>query len=77
MNAHSFVFDGLGQLMEDLLIGKARFIRSANAMGIRKMMRNVLALQQNMKTIAQDSRDVEFNKSKHYYTLFFMSPQVS
>jgi len=70
-----FVFEGLGHLMEDLLISKARFIRSANAMGVKKMMRNVLALQQNLKTIAQDSRDVDFNRAKRYYSLFFINPQ--
>ncbi|OCH94713.1 hypothetical protein OBBRIDRAFT_769063 [Obba rivulosa] len=70
-----FVFYGLGHLMEDLLISKARYIRSANAMGVRKMMRNVLALQQNMKTIVQDSRNVEFNRAKRYYSLFFIPPQ--
>ncbi|KAL6310091.1 Sec8 exocyst complex component-specific domain-containing protein [Sparassis latifolia] len=70
-----FVFEGLGQLLEHLLISNARYIRSANAFGIKKMMRNILALQQNIKTITEDSYDGEFERAKRYYSLFMLSPQ--
>lgn len=72
-----FVFEGLGTLMEHLLISNARYIRFANAVGIQKIMRNMLAMQQNMKTITDVSQDADFEKAKTYYSLFNMHPRVS
>ena len=71
-----YMFEGLPHLMERLLISKARHIRALNAFGIKKMNRNMLALQQNIKTITQDSNDAEFDRAKRFYALFSMSPQV-
>ncbi|KZT75066.1 hypothetical protein DAEQUDRAFT_742424 [Daedalea quercina L-15889] len=70
-----YMFEGLPHLMERLLISKARLIRGLNAFGIKKMNRNMLALQQNIKTITQDGSDVEFDRAKRYYALFSVSPQ--
>ncbi|KZT02404.1 uncharacterized protein LAESUDRAFT_730147 [Laetiporus sulphureus 93-53] len=70
-----FIFEGLGHLLERLLISDARFIRSMNASGVKKMMRNILALQQNIKTISEDGHDALFERAKRYYSLFAMSPQ--
>ncbi|OSD03299.1 hypothetical protein PYCCODRAFT_1444640 [Trametes coccinea BRFM310] len=69
-----FVFEGMGHLMQHLLISNARFIQSANAFGIKKMMRNMLALQQNIKTITDDSSSADFDRAKRYYSLFLLSP---
>ncbi|KAH9857960.1 Sec8 exocyst complex component-specific domain-containing protein [Lenzites betulinus] len=69
-----FVFEGMGHLMQHLLISNARFIPSANALGIKKMMRNMLALQQNIKTITDDSNSTDFERAKRYYSLFMLSP---
>ncbi|KAI8990488.1 Sec8 exocyst complex component-specific domain-containing protein [Trametes punicea] len=69
-----FVFEGMGHLMQHLLISNARFIQSANALGIKKMMRNMLALQQNIKTITDDSSSADFDRAKRYYSLFSLSP---
>ncbi|CDO72995.1 hypothetical protein BN946_scf185007.g49 [Trametes cinnabarina] len=69
-----FVFEGMGHLMQHLLISNARFISSANAFGIKKMMRNMLALQQNLKTITDDSSSADFERAKRYYSLFLLSP---
>ncbi|EIW64251.1 exocyst subunit SEC8 [Trametes versicolor FP-101664 SS1] len=69
-----FVFEGMGHLMQHLVISNARFIQSANALGIKKMMRNMLALQQNIKTITDDSNSTDFERAKRYYSLFLLSP---
>lgn len=74
---YSFVFEGLGYLLEHLLISNARYIRSANASGIKKMMRNILALQQNLKMITQSQQETELERAKRFYSLFYMTPQVS
>ncbi|KAI0639631.1 Sec8 exocyst complex component-specific domain-containing protein [Trametes polyzona] len=69
-----FVFEGMGHLMQHLLISNARFIQSANALGIKKMMRNMLALQQNIKTITDDNLSTDFERAKRYYSLFLHTP---
>ncbi|KAI0756775.1 Sec8 exocyst complex component-specific domain-containing protein [Daedaleopsis nitida] len=70
----SFAFEGIGHLMQHLLISNARFIQTANTFGIKKMMRNMLALQQNIKTISDDSTSAQFDRAKRYYSLFLLKP---
>lgn len=74
--ASRFVFEGLGLLMEEILISNAQKIRGANAYGMKKMSRNMLALQQCVKTIARDPRDTEFERAKQYFALFSLNPAV-
>ncbi|PPQ62982.1 hypothetical protein CVT24_006088, partial [Panaeolus cyanescens] len=73
----SYLFSGLGQLMEQLLIHNGRLLRIPNSFGVKKIMRNILALQQSIKTLTDDSQDSEFERAKTYYSLYFISPQVS
>ena len=70
-----FVFEGIGQLMESLLISNAKNIRAMNQNGVKKMFRNILALQQNIKIIAEGLQ-IEFDRAKRYYALFTKSPSV-
>ncbi|KAJ7706369.1 Sec8 exocyst complex component-specific domain-containing protein [Mycena rosella] len=70
-----FVFMGLSNLMEQLLIAGARHLRQPTAFGIKKIMRNILALQQSIKTLTNDQQNTEFERAKRYYSLFNMSPQ--
>ncbi|GJE87574.1 Sec8 exocyst complex component-specific domain-containing protein [Phanerochaete sordida] len=68
-----FVFEGIGQLMESLLISNAKHIRAMNQNGVKKMFRNILALQQNTKIISEGLQ-VDFDRAKRYYILFTKSP---
>ncbi|KAF8213248.1 exocyst complex component sec8 [Mycena galopus ATCC 62051] len=70
-----FVFMGLSNLMEQLLISGARHLSLPTAFGIKKIMRNILALQQRIKTLTNDQQNTEFDKAKRYYSLFNISPQ--
>ncbi|KAF7339799.1 Sec8 exocyst complex component specific domain-containing protein [Mycena venus] len=70
-----FVFMGLSNLMEQLLISGARHLRLPTPYGIKKIMRNILALQQSIKTLTNDQQNTEFEKAKRYYSLFNISPQ--
>ncbi|KAG1768897.1 hypothetical protein EV702DRAFT_712292 [Suillus placidus] len=72
---HQFVFAGLEHLMEHLFISNARHVRMANDFGIRKIIRNTLALQQSVRTISDDQQHAEFERAKSYYSLFFLAPQ--
>jgi exocyst complex component 4 len=62
--------------MEHILISSASHLRLPNQFGIKKILRNILALQQSIKSLTNDRQDSEFEKAKFYYSLFFISPKV-
>jgi exocyst complex component 4 len=62
--------------MEELLISTAANIHKINANGVKKISRNILALQQCVKTIARDPRDAEFERAKQYWALHTLNPAV-
>lgn len=76
IHARRFVFVGLGSLMDQMLISNARLLRLPTAFGIKKINRNMLALQQSIKSITDDEESAEFKQAKKYYALFNVSPQV-
>lgn len=76
MSSCRFIFEGLGTLMEHLLISNARHVRFANDLGIKKIFRNILALQQNLKTLSDLPEDAEFGRARRYWELFLLTPQV-
>ena len=43
---------------------------------MRKMVGNILGLQQSIKTLASDTRGAGFDRTKKYHTLFFRTPTV-
>jgi exocyst complex component 4 len=45
-------------------------------MGIRKMLRNLSALRQNLKTITGLPDDSELHQAQAYYSLFGLKPPV-
>jgi exocyst complex component 4 len=63
--------------MDHLLISKARSLHSPTAFGIKKIQRNLLALQQSLKMITTDHQNNELSHSKRYYSLYFLPPQVT
>ena len=74
---HRFVFAGVGKLAEHLLMSEAKNIRTANAAGMRKMLRNITALRQGIKAIEViQPGDAEFETAKAYYSLFSLGPEV-
>ncbi|KAJ7596856.1 exocyst complex component sec8 [Mycena floridula] len=73
--AKDFIFVGLGNLMEHILISSARHLRLPTVFGIKKISRNILALQQSIKTITDERSNSEFELAKKYYALFFKTPQ--
>ncbi|KAG8889462.1 hypothetical protein FRB98_004147 [Tulasnella sp. 332] len=70
-----FIFEGLGTLMEYIIVSNARNIRFANKLGIQKIFRNILALQQNLKTLSDLPEDAEFMRARKYYELFLLTPE--
>ncbi|KAF8445773.1 Sec8 exocyst complex component-specific domain-containing protein [Boletus edulis BED1] len=74
-NEQSFVFFGLEDLVEELLIKNARTIRVANDFGMKKVDRNIRALQQCIRTIGDGEQFARFEKVRQYYALFSLGPQ--
>ncbi|EGF78900.1 hypothetical protein BATDEDRAFT_26302 [Batrachochytrium dendrobatidis JAM81] len=69
LRCHSmFLFDGLGELMAQVLIFNLRYIRTVNLNGVLRLVRNIQSLQQNLTNLAcahQESLD----RAKTYYEL--------
>lgn len=63
--------------MESLLVSNARHVRSINKFGMTKVMQNILALQQSLRTIGGGHQVAHFDRARAYYTLYSRGPQVS
>jgi exocyst complex component 4 len=72
-----FIFEGLSLFMDHLLISNSRHIRLANINGLTKMIRNILALQQNLKNIGDSPLEVNFDRSRKFWEVFGRGPSVS
>ncbi|XP_063222641.1 exocyst complex component 4 [Bacillus rossius redtenbacheri] len=69
-----YIFEGLGHLIAKILITSAQFMDRIDEAGIQKMCRNVFALQQTLTNITM-SREVALDYARHYYELFFLTPE--
>lgn len=70
-----FVFCGLEDLVEHLLVANARLIRSANNLGTTKVIRNILALQQGIRSVGGGRQGAQLERARLYYSLFYLGPQ--
>lgn len=73
----SFVFDGLPDLIVHLMISNATYIKRLNHNGVQKMIRNILALQQNLLSVLTASQCAAMERGREYYSLFGLGPEVS
>ncbi|KAJ1985898.1 exocyst subunit [Dimargaris cristalligena] len=64
-----FVFSGISHLISYILINNAGHLKDLNYFGSRKMVRNVLALQQNLTNISL-SNESGLDHALKYYELF-------
>jgi len=74
---YSFVFDGLPDLIAHMVISNAAHIKRLNHNGVRKMVRNILALQQNLLSVLSVSQCAPMERGREYYSLFGLGPEVS
>lgn len=74
---YSFVFDGLPDLIAHMVISNAAYIKRLNRNGVRKMVRNILALQQNLLSVLSVSQCAPLERGREYYSLFGLGPEVS
>ena len=73
----SFVFDGLPDLIVHMMISNAAYIKRLNHNGVRKMVRNILALQQNLLSVLSAAQCAPMERGREYYSLFGLGPEVS
>ncbi|CAO3591713.1 unnamed protein product [Absidia cylindrospora] len=65
-----FCFDGLPALMVHILISEAGYIKRMNHNGAQKMIRNILALQQNLTNFVPPSQSAVMERARAYYQLY-------
>ncbi|KAJ2774606.1 exocyst subunit [Coemansia nantahalensis] len=68
-NKLALVFGHVSVLMAHILIANTRHIKSFNAAGNKKMVRNILALQQNLTNIAL-SEESGLDRARKFYELY-------
>lgn len=62
--------------MAKILISSAQYLERIDDAGIQKMCRNIFALQQTLTNITM-AREVALDHARHYFELFYLSPEVS
>ncbi|XP_015791673.1 exocyst complex component 4 [Tetranychus urticae] len=69
-----YVFEGVSHLVATILINSASSIDRINHNGVKKMCRNIFAIQQNLTSITM-SREVALDYARQYFELFYSSPE--
>ncbi|KAL5262782.1 hypothetical protein ACHWQZ_G008246 [Mnemiopsis leidyi] len=69
-----FLFEGLGYIMSGIIISNASYIKEINNGGLKKMSRNILALQQNLTNITL-THELELERAGFYYELLYQKPE--
>jgi len=67
-----FLFDGLAQLISNILIRYTQKVGKVSMFGIKKLIRNLFALQQSLTNIIV-SQENYFDRVRKYYELFFLT----
>ncbi|CAH1277325.1 EXOC4 [Branchiostoma lanceolatum] len=74
LNTHKFryIFEGLGHQMSSILVNSTQYFNRISHSGIKKMCRNIFALQQNLTNITM-SREVDLDHARQYYETLYMT----
>ncbi|WWC59934.1 uncharacterized protein I303_102497 [Kwoniella dejecticola CBS 10117] len=72
---HSFVFRGLGQLVDQVFITSSKNIKMVNPAGVRKIKRDILALQQTLRGIAPAAKEGQLGRAMEYWDLYEKGPK--
>lgn len=67
-----YIFESLGYLVASILINSIQFLKKMNENGIKKMCRNIFAIQQNLTNITL-SRESDLDHARQYYELLYSS----
>jgi exocyst complex component 4 len=67
----------MSHLVDHMFVVSARSLRVINAAGVAKIQRNMLALQQTMRSINQSPADGVLHLSSVYWDMYHQDPKVS
>lgn len=73
---YRFAFDGLPGLIVYILISEATYIKRLNSNGVQKMVRNILALQQNLSNFVPLTQCLMMERAREYYQLYNLGSEV-
>lgn len=68
-----YIFESLGFLVASILMSSIQYLTKINENGIKKMCRNLFAIQQNLTNITM-ARETDLDHARQYYELLYMSP---
>ncbi|XP_025095022.1 exocyst complex component 4-like isoform X4 [Pomacea canaliculata] len=68
-----YIFETLGYLVASIIISSVQFLKKINENGIKKMCRNILAIQQNLTNITM-TREADLDRARQFYELLYLSP---
>ncbi|XP_021371891.1 exocyst complex component 4-like isoform X1 [Mizuhopecten yessoensis] len=71
-NKFKYIFEGLGFLVASILMNSIQFLPKINENGIKKMCRNLFAIQQNLTNISM-SRETDLDMARQYYELLYLN----
>ncbi|RUS32021.1 hypothetical protein BC938DRAFT_476467 [Jimgerdemannia flammicorona] len=74
-NERRFIFDGLPGLVVHILISNATYIKHMNNNGVHKMIRNILAIQQNLTNIVSSAESAQLDRAREYYRLYSLGSE--
>jgi exocyst complex component 4 len=67
----------MSHLIDHMFVSSARSLKVINAAGVAKIQRNMLALQQTMRSINQSPADGVLHLSSVYWDMYNQDPKVS
>ncbi|XP_056004908.1 exocyst complex component 4-like isoform X3 [Ostrea edulis] len=68
-----YIFESLGFLVASILMNSIQYMKKINENGIKKMCRNLFAIQQNLTNITM-SREADLDHARQYYELLYINP---
>ncbi|XP_041368480.1 exocyst complex component 4-like isoform X2 [Gigantopelta aegis] len=69
-----YIFESLGYLVSSIIITSIQFLKKINENGIKKMCRNILAIQQNLTNITL-TREADLDRARQFYELLYLTPE--
>ena len=68
-----YVFEGVSHLVSAILISSAATIKKINSNGVKKMCRNIFAIQHTLTASITGRRELALDQAKTFYELFNMT----
>lgn len=68
-----YIFEGVSHLVSTILINSVTSIDRINHNGVKKMCRNIFAIQQTLTNITM-SREIALDYARQFFELFYLSP---